>query len=74
MLKNKMTNIKVFGQPIVGEWICLTPGCGFHIFPNPLRDQQEDFIWGVGATALKEGYVGPVCPKCGAPLEYDEAE
>jgi len=62
---------RAFGDPIVGSWVCLK--CHYEIFPNPLHKQQDEFQWATGASALKEGYIGPLCPQCKISLEYDEA-
>lgn len=68
------TEKRAFGRTLIGEWICLKYGCGYSIYPYHLKKRCDDFKWGKGAEALEEGYVGPICPNCGTPLEYDEAE
>lgn len=65
---------RVFGSSIVGEWFCPKNGCNYSIYPYHLKKRQDDFRWVSGASTIKEGYVGPICPTCGTPLEYDEAE
>lgn len=64
-----MEKKRVFGDSLVGDWICVA--CHYHIFPNTLRNLQNDFVW---TQATKEDHFHPCCPKCGTALQYDEAE
>ena len=61
---------KAYGNALLGTWTC--PKCKFEIFPMPLEKAKDEFKWGIGAAALKHGYVGPLCPACNISMEYDE--
>lgn len=67
--QEKKTKKRVFGNAIVGDWICAS--CHYHVFPNTLRNLQDDFVW---TQITKSDNFHPCCPKCGTALLYDEAE
>lgn len=67
--KKEVEKKRVFGNGIISEWFC--SACHYHIFPNTLRNLQNDFVW---TQTTKEKHFHPCCPKCSTTLQYDEAE
>lgn len=63
---------RAFGNPLIGTWYCQK--CSYTIFPRRLKIEEDLFVWSNESSSLHNGAIGPHCKKCGAPMDYDDAE
>lgn len=63
---------RMFGDGMMGVWFCPKYQCEFAILPGQLEETQDQFEWRKGAQDLIGEDLGPVCPRCGTALEYEE--
>lgn len=65
---DETTPTKVYGNFIVGIWLCLR--CHTRYFPKQIRDLGTCLDW----AEVKPGHLHPRCPGCQSVMVYDEEE